>query len=290
MSALGLALLLLAAAPAGTEAPPIPWRPGLTFSRTSVEDDVQSVLRALLAADGLSVIFLPGVQGKVSFNFRAMPLQAAFDQLIAEYGLHASYNPATQTVTIQPVGGSGAAVHRFVTLQNVDFLTLRQMLADFGLGTEGIAFDPATSMLSITGDSARVGQIADLVKALEDHFGSQQAQALGDKQRSVDAQRSDLERQAYQDALNVQTRVFRLRFADVAPSSREFHGRTVTIPGILETLQAMLGLTGSSGPYATQRPAYSAARPATPFGRALGAGLVGAADALLAAEGRLTRM
>ncbi len=247
----------------------IPWKPGITFSRTSVEDDVRSILRAVLAADGLSVIFRPGVAGVVSFRFNEMPLQAAFDQVMEGNGLHASFSPATQTVTVTPGGESGGEGRRFLTLQNVDWPSLRQMLTSFGIGSDGIAFDTATSVLAITGAPARIAQVEDLVKTLEQHYGDRREQALTETQRSASAQRSDLERQQYQDALNTQTRVFRLRFADVGPTTRNFHGRTVTIPGVLETLQAMLGTGGQNGgegaPFITQGISPTQFRPASPL-------------------------
>ena len=163
-------------------------------------------------------------------------------------------------MTIGPAAAPGT-VHHFVTLQNVEWGSLRQMLVSFGIGTDGVVYDPATSLLGITGDAARVGQVEDLVHTLEQHYGDQREQSLADTQRSASAQRSDFERQAYQDALNVQTKVFRLRFADVGPTTRNFHGRTVTIPGILETLQAMLGSGGQTPPFSTQAAATPTFRP-----------------------------
>lgn len=230
----------------------IPWKQGVTFTRTAVDDDVRSVLRAILAADGLSTVFRPGVDATMSFNFRDMSLEAAFTQVIQSNGLSATFNPSAKTVTIGP-GSAGSAGRRFITLQNVDWPNLRQMLTSFGIGTDGATFDPSTSVLSVSGDPAHIAQIEDLVKTLEQHYGDKREQALSETQRSATAQRSDYERRSYSDALNAQTRVFRLRFADVGPTTRNFHGRTVTIPGILDTLQAMLGTNSQTVPYATQR-------------------------------------
>ena len=250
--------------------PPIPWKQGVTFSRTAVDDDVRSVLRAILAADGLSTIFRPGVSATVSFNFRDMSLEAAFNQVVQSNGLSASFNPGAKTVTIGPAT-TATAGRRFITLQNVDWPSLRQMLVSFGIGTDGVTFDPTTSVLSVGGDPAHIVQIEDLVKTLEQHYGDKREQALSETLRSTSTQRSDYERRAYADAMNVQTRVFRLRFADVGPTTRNFHGRTVTIPGILDTLQAMLGTAPGAPPYAVQR-----AAPA-PFTPALSSRLAGQA-------------
>ncbi len=240
---------------------PIPWKQGVSFSRTAVDDDVRSVLRAILAADGLSAIFRPGVNATVSFNFRDMSLEAAFTQVLQSNGLTASFNAGAKTVTIGPATAASDA-RRFITLQNVDWPSLRQMLVSFGIGTDGTTFDATTSVLGVTGDAGHIAQIEDLVKTLEQHYGDKREQALSETLRSTSAQRSDYERRSYADAINVQTRVFRLRFADVGPTTRNFHGRTVTIPGILETLQAMLGNAPGNAPYAVQRAAPSPFTPA----------------------------
>lgn len=93
----------------------IPWKPGLTFSRTAVDDDVRSVLRAMLAAEGLSAVFTPGAYPSVSFNFRDMPIEAAFTQVTQSNGLRASYSPAARTVTIG-LASAATTARRFITL------------------------------------------------------------------------------------------------------------------------------------------------------------------------------
>lgn len=279
--AAGLAgLLLLGTAwPAGAAAPgvqpvasssalsAIPWQPGATFSRTSVDDDVRNVLRALIGGQGLQVVFRPGITGKVSFRYRDADPAAVLDQLLQENGLEATYNPATRTVVIGPArGGASAApaAQRLIPLQSVDFPSLRQMLVNFGIGTEGITYDANLGMIGVAGDAARVAQVSELVKALEDHLAARQDRTAEDRTRQAAAQRTALQRRAYEDVLNVQTRIFRLRFADVSPTTRTFHGRSVQIPGVLETLQAMLGLGPGGNGGQAQQPLYAPFRPATP--------------------------
>lgn len=263
-------MLLLGAAWPAWSAPPaaapaIPWQAGATFTRTSVDDDVRNVLRALVGGQGLQVVFRPGITGKVSFRYRDADPAAVLEQLLQENGLEAAYNPATRTVTVGPARGAAApASQRLIPLHSVDFPSLRQMLVNFGIGTEGITYDPTLQMIGVSGDSARVTQVSEVVKALEDHLSARQDRSAEDRMRQAVAQRSTLQRRAYEDAMNVQTRIFRLRFADVAPTTRTFHGRSVQVPGVLETLQAMLGLgPGSAGAGAPQ-PMYAPFRPATP--------------------------
>lgn len=251
-------------APAAT----IPWRPDVSFTRTSVDDDVRSVLRGLLGAHGLSVIFRPGISARVSFRFRDADPAAVFDQLIAENGLEAAFNPATSTVTIGPARATAAAAtpnRRFIPLRDVNYQALRQMLTNFGIGAEGISYDATTSMLGVTGDAQRIAQVSELVRALDEHFGSRQDRSVEDRQRAVAVQRSDLQRRTYEDAMNTQVRVFRLRFADVASTTRQFNGRSVTVPGVLDTLQAMLGLNNGAPAEGPRSAVPSNFRPASPI-------------------------
>ena len=251
----------------------IPWRPDTPFSRTSVDDDVRSVLRALLGAHGQSVIFRPGITGRVSFRFRDADPAAVFEQLIAENGLEASFNPATSTVTIGPARAAAPAStpnRRFIPLRDVNYQALRQMLANFGIGTDGISYDATTSMLGVTGDAQRIAQVGELVRALEEHFGARQDRTVEDRQRAVAVQRSDLQRRSYEEAMNTQVRVFRLRFADVASTTRKFNGRSITVPGVLDTLQAMLGLNAGAPPEAGRAGVPANFRPASPLSPAAG--------------------
>lgn len=251
----------------------IPWRPDTLFSRTSVDDDVRSVLRALLGAHGQSVIFRPGITGRVSFRFRDADPAAVFEQLIAENGLEASFNPATSTVTIGPARAAAPAStpsRRFIPLRDVNYQALRQMLANFGIGTDGISYDATTSMLGVTGDAQRIAQVGELVRALEEHFGARQDRSVEDRQRAVAVQRSDLQRRSYEEAMNTQVRVFRLRFADVASTTRKFNGRSITVPGVLDTLQAMLGLNAGAPSDAGRAGVPANFRPASPLSPAAG--------------------
>jgi type III secretion protein C len=254
--AIALTLLVATIAPVCAADSPIPWKPGDTFSRTSVDDDVRSVLRTMLGAEGLSVIFRPSVTGKISFEFKNVPIQSAFDQILQEYGLTAQYNPDTHTVSIDAVAGSrGETVsRRFIPLPRAEYDAVRQALTNFGIGLGGIAYDADSETLAVAGDEARISQIQDLIKTLEDH--PHPSGVTGEPG-------------------NLQTKVIRLRFADVGPSVRSFHGRTVTVPGILETLQAMLGTTANpvlpgpdtaANPLAPNLPAQSVGGPQSPAG------------------------
>ncbi len=152
-------ILLSLSGPAFAET--IPWRPDVRFSRTSVDDDVRSILRSLLRANGLSAIFRPGVEGPISLRFDKVPPRQAFEQLMTERGLAYEYNPGTRTVTVY----KDAAVNFdppervFIALTHTRYSALKDMLVRFGLGLEGVAFDSATNTVSLKGRSDRVKEI-----------------------------------------------------------------------------------------------------------------------------------
>ena len=80
-------------------APEIPWNNSLTITRTSQDEDIKTVLRSLLQANGMSVIFGPGVEGAVSFRLDKVAIHSVFDQLVEEHNLSSTYDPVTNTAS-----------------------------------------------------------------------------------------------------------------------------------------------------------------------------------------------
>ncbi|WP_439816522.1 type II secretion system protein GspD [Zavarzinia sp. CC-PAN008] len=257
---LGLAMLPAMARAQGAD---IPWRAGETFTRTSVNDDVKNVLRGLLASNGLSVIFRPGVEGSLSFAFQDAPVAAAFQQIVDENNLTVAYNPATRTVVIGPGSGSAtsAAARRFVALRNVGIDTIEQALANFAIDPGGISYDAATATLAVQGTPEYVNQILELVRTLEER-GLVEAQADQALEARLHAARpTPIEQMAIEQEQNLQVKVIRLRFADVGPSTRQFHGRTISVPGILDTLRAMLGMDAAPAGSGADGTSFTPAQP-----------------------------
>ncbi len=235
-----IAALLLATAltmPALSQGNDIPWNRGLTITRTSSDDNIRNVFRTLLQQNGLSVVFGPGVNQTVSFHLENVPLDAAFTQLIDRHRLVYSYDPRTRTVTINNAGGgagggtgsNGSTV--FLTLQETSFSELTEALVNLGLGQGGLRFDERSRTLAVTGDAERVKQIQTLAANLE-QARKLQASGITD----IRGLRPD------------EVKVIPLRFTDVGESSRQFQGRTVTVPGIADTLRAILGLNEGTAP------------------------------------------
>ena len=221
---LGLALWP-AATPASAAVGDIPWNRSLTITRTSADDDIKNVFRSILQANGLSVSFGPQVRDTVSFHMEQVPIQQAFEQVIDQHHLTYSYNNSTKTVFINaPSSGAGDAKNSaFITLSTVSYQDVMQAMNNLGLGLGGLKYDAASRTLAVSGDEARVKQIQTLVENLEGsrrRGGKDSAASLGPEE----------------------VKVIPLRFTDVGPSTRQFQGKTVTVPGIADTLKSVLGL------------------------------------------------
>lgn len=221
----------------------IPWRSDVRFSRTSVDDDIRSILRSLLKANGVSAIFRPGVEGPISLRFDDVAPEQAFEQLMTERGLAYDYNPKTRTVTVykdsivnfEPPGRT------FIALADTDFAAIRQMLLRFGLGLDGVAYDSATNTVSLHGRTDRIREIAELIAKVENAARLRREKRRETIARDQAEQRARLEANIYADLADAEVRVIPLRFASVGETTRQFQGRRVTVPGIAATLKAIIG-------------------------------------------------
>jgi len=269
---LGLMLLLCAAVlPAAALAqgkPSIPWNQDVSYSLTTVDEDIRLLLRRVVEADGnLRVILKPGVKGEATVQFRNVPLAAAFNQLIEEYDLDYTYRGAIRTITVFPktqVVQARAIQRGFITLQAISFDAVRRALTTFGLGEEGVSFDAGSRTVSVFGTGDRVDGIRNLIErldasALKRRKGRLERAAKGrtlalqrqlaeaEKQMmAVEKQRADTEQKILDRVIQFKVKVIRLRFANVSATTKTFQNQTVTIPGIEETLQKILGLPVTS--------------------------------------------
>jgi type II secretory pathway component GspD/PulD (secretin) len=223
----------------------IPWDTTLTITRTSSDEDIKTVLRSLLQANGVSAIFAPEVQGTVSFRMDKVPISAAFEQLIDEHGLAYAYNPASNAVTVTSIaaGAARAGSATFVPLDQVPYDELTRAMNSFGIAARGVKYDSGTRTVAISGDPQHVQEVADLIKTLETAHQKERERLGADRTRELQLKKAELTQQAYQELKNFQVKVIPLRFTDVGPTTKQFQGRTVTIPGIMDTLTSILGIT-----------------------------------------------
>lgn len=243
----------------------IPW-PRTLFERDYFDADIRAVLTTIINEAGLQSDFRPGVQGSVTFNFRNMPLQAAFNKLVEENNLTTSYDAATRTITISvPLPG------RLITLSFASVEQVKQAARKLGIGGR-IDDDPKTGVILVRGTTEQVTQLEDLAKrldaaekAFQDHKQSlaaaETARGVEDAKRDAEVAKRDLARaeaderrlkaeihaRMLEEVRNTDTKVIPIRYANVGPTTQTFQGQQVTIPGIDETLRTMLGITDSKG-------------------------------------------
>jgi type II secretory pathway component GspD/PulD (secretin) len=262
-------LLLLAAAPgfllgsANAQPRDIPWDRSVVISRTSAGEDIKAVLRSLAQAGGLAVSFAPNVDRTVSFRMDKVPAHEAFEELIEDNGLSYTYNASTRTIHVAALAGSGGVAalrpSAFVPLDNVTFAEVSQAMANFGIPPQGIRYDATSRTVGIAGDAERVQQVKDLIASLEAARQKQRDRAGEERERELKFREAELTQKIYEDLSRFQVKVVPLRFTDVGPTTKTFQGRTVTIPGIEDTLKSILGLDGAA--QAAQAPAQGTEAP-----------------------------
>lgn len=243
----------------------IPW-PRTLFERDYFDADIRAVLTTIINEAGLQSDFRPGVQGSVTFNFRNMPLQAAFNKLVEENNLTTNYDAATRTITISvPLPG------RLITLSFASVEQVKQAARKLGIGGR-IDDDPKTGVILVRGTTEQVTQLEDLAKrldaaekAFQDHKQSLAAaetvRGVEDAKREAEVAKRDLAKaeaeerrlkteihaRMLDEVRNTDTKVIPIRYANVGPTTQTFQGQQVTIPGIDETLRTMLGITEAKG-------------------------------------------
>ena len=238
----------------------IPWKQEI-FERTSVDEDIKDVLRGVLQQNGVRAVFRPGVAGKVTFRFSAMPLQAAFNKLVAEYGLEYEYDTQTRQVTFHSAKDR-VLVRDFVRISHVSAAEVQDAPRRLGLPGK-VSVDEATRLVLVEGTQDQVRSIKELIERMDGAARSrreaaEKARAAGDRTQDTEArareserkarqadferQRAEVERKLLEQCLNRDIRVIPLRFATVGQTTRTFAGRSLSVPGIDDSLRKLLGV------------------------------------------------
>ncbi|MEO5373014.1 MAG: hypothetical protein H7840_01915 [Alphaproteobacteria bacterium] len=234
----------------------IPWK-DTTFEHSG-DADVKDVLRLLLRANGQQVIFKPGVKGTVSARIENMPLRAAFTMLITETGLEYAYDSATNMVTISAVGKTDQVAQDFINLGMVEPDALMGAVREFGLGGN-IKINRATNTALVKGAPEQVKLLKDLITDMANNAKSvhesrtsgssasskasqdASAAARAAAEAAVAEQKAQAEKVMLEGLLNQEVRIIPLTYANVGSSTKKFYDQSVTVPGIEETINKLLG-------------------------------------------------
>ncbi len=235
------------------------------FAENAFDEDIRTVLRKLLATDSLAVIFRPDVKGSVTYDFTKtpIPLLGAFNKLMEENGLDYEYNADTKTVTILV---KGLIETTFIPLKNKNVTdeAIKSAAHHFGLDQEvTIIYDAPSKTIMLKGKAERVKDLSDLIERLEtsaterdkaeaENFAAASSAALSQAEamkRQAEAQqaayRLSQEQKEQNDIDSIRVEVIKLHYASVGPTKVQFQGENVTIPGVIDTLNNLLGVTNA---------------------------------------------
>lgn len=236
----------------------IPWKES-AFEFSAFDEDIRVVIGKVVKENGMQVTFRKGVEGNVSFNFN-MLLQAAFNKLIEENGLQYDYNPDTKMVTVFK---EETRSNQMVTLNYITTEKLISAKNRLGIQGEVVADDEnmivmfrgtneqvtALKALADNLDKAEAGRVKSRLSDDEAGAKAQQARADAAAKEAENAARADVARirtQMMRDIVDTKVEIIPVKYATVGPSSQTFQGDSVSIPGIDETLRALLGLGGKN--------------------------------------------
>jgi len=219
----------------------LPWQTDSLITLSAEDEDIKDVLRTILRSNRMVTIFKGAVEGTIDLDEEDVPAQGIFNKIITEFDLQYVYDKGTQTVTIQPKFAENAApkaaapVRDFVAPQYAKFSVIQTLLKKFGLGSEGVTYDESSGTISLFGFAGRIQEIKLLIARLDESAEDRQ-------KRELNIRRSKYENKLYKELLSAKVKVIPLRYASVSETTKSFQGKTVSVPGIEETLQAILGV------------------------------------------------
>ena len=97
-------ILLLAPAAAQDQAGRIDWGAPVPIARTSVDEDIRTVLRDALRRVGLRAVFRGDVTETITKDFSNVPPEGVFNEIVERFDLDYRVTPETRIVTLFPAG------------------------------------------------------------------------------------------------------------------------------------------------------------------------------------------
>ena len=185
------------------EATEIEWKKK-GFSVTYLDADIKDVLSDMIARNGQNPIFLPGVEGLVSFDFRdtSMPLKAAFNKLMAEHNLSYFYNPDDNSVKISPAS-STMIVNAIFAPSYSTLEQIKDALSRFGLegGNVFLKVDHATGAIFLRGTQSEVTELKRIAAQIDNAVNKTNQRLYRERTRQLEEKRAILELQRSEVAL-----------------------------------------------------------------------------------------
>ncbi|MBF0177283.1 MAG: hypothetical protein HQL63_10625 [Magnetococcales bacterium] len=257
------ALLALALGGAGlAQADDIPWdrKPDESKFEWAAPHPTQvlKMIEALVSYLGIVVSPHGKIEGEIpATEFKNEPRAKVLARLCEQFDLDYQFNAETKVLTLYRKGQPPAVKEIFYATKSKDddvFATLRRLEDDQNLspppeknGTRkarqnvvpgailvrGVRATLHGNGIVLKGDLVKVKEVVGLLKAIDEGYA-----AVETRQRTAEElqkrENADRERRA-----NISVETIPLRHVTVGPSEMTFQGRTITVPGIIDTLKAL---------------------------------------------------
>jgi type III secretion system YscC/HrcC family outer membrane pore protein len=190
---------------------------GKTFTRFTYEEEIKDTFRAMAQILDIPMTFSEGITETSTMEFKDMPLKDAFDFLIDQYDL--AYTQDAHSIHVYKPGVGGLQ-DSLIRLENLEVEEVKNAIARFGLLKKEVQihFDAPTSSIFVTGSGRDTANIKALIDSLEET-----------KKKQLEAR--------------PEIRYFPLRYAKVSDIQLKIGKSTVSVPGLVNVLTQLLGLT-----------------------------------------------
>jgi type II secretory pathway component GspD/PulD (secretin) len=245
----------------------IPWKQA-KFNWTFFDSDTQKAIEKIVTNDdsGLRIQFKGDVP-RTPINDIAVDdtPQAVFSKFLTQNDLEYSYDAPTKTITIFKKQSEDLIVLKYIETRDLEAAKRRLEL----LGE--IKSDVDNHIVLLRGTQEQVARLRKLTEELdgiaadrvknavsqeeaqakraESEAKAQEAKANAAAKEAENTSRAEVSRirtQMMRDIVDTKVEIIPVRYATVGASSQTFQGETVALPGIDETLRALLGLGGKT--------------------------------------------
>lgn len=216
---------------------PIPWKEE-TFSKSVFEEDVRVILTELLHRNGQEVAFKPDVSGDVTLELSNVSLRTAFTRIMEESSLGHTYAQDTNMVTIFPQNPKEMTEDVFIPKHS----TLDEILPTlehFNYDASGLTFTPdeETHAIYLKGPQKKVTSLMKVLEKVDDALKNRRIREVSDRENRLKLASMDRE----MENTRIEIKVIPLRFANVGKQKVSFQGESITLPGIIDSLDAFMG-------------------------------------------------
>ncbi|MBF0458758.1 MAG: type II secretion system protein GspD [Nitrospirae bacterium] len=203
------------------------------FKYTAHGEDVRDTLKNIAKMSGFDIVFTGTVKGEVTRVFDNVTLQNAFNMLIEEFTLDFEWESDKNFMVVHPKKVDIKQVVALVRLQSMEPEEVKDLLADFNIKLTKFEVHKNIRSVLLRGTSDEVNQAVTFIKELD------KASA---EELKYEINRKSLKMISAGDVIEV----IRLRYATAGSTSLKLGDKTISVPGMDETIKEILGYSKES--------------------------------------------